>query len=253
LVVNAATGAVVQRIESDAWGNVLSDSNPGFQPFIFAGGVFDNDTRLTHFGFRDYDSSSGRWLSPEPLMQDPMYVRQMAEDGMGVPTYAYALNNPVRYVDSDGLKPGDAFRTGEAAAVDALNWVSDWFAPEVEWGGTIYRGANDALGREQWYATEPVTRWQPHSCYPSDSPPPSGFTPAAYYHVHPNSPVFSREDKTTPRPDAMRRPDGSIVLGGSSQGRWVEKELQGPRPPQRLILRPRGLELRLSPFTGLQP
>jgi RHS repeat-associated protein len=102
LVVNAATGAVVQRVESDAWGNVLSDSNPGFQPFIFAGGMFDNDTRLTHFGFRDYDSSSGSWLSPEPLLQSPMYVRRMAQSGMSVPTYSYALNNPVRYVDPDG-------------------------------------------------------------------------------------------------------------------------------------------------------
>jgi RHS repeat-associated protein len=103
LVVNATTGAVVQRIESDVWGNVLSDSNPGFQPFVFAGGVFDNDTRLTHFGFRDYDASSGSWLSPEPMLQDPKWVRRESERGFSAPTYAYARNNSIRYTDPTGL------------------------------------------------------------------------------------------------------------------------------------------------------
>ncbi len=103
LVVNEATGAVAQRIECDAWGNVVSDSNPGFQPFIFAGGVFDNDTRLTHFGFRDYDSTIGSWLSPEPLSRSPRYVAGMAKVGMSVPTYSYAASNPIRYIDPTGL------------------------------------------------------------------------------------------------------------------------------------------------------
>lgn len=46
-----------------------------------------------------------RYLSPEPLLQDPAYVSAMAERGMSVPTYAYALNNPQRYVDPDGRNP----------------------------------------------------------------------------------------------------------------------------------------------------
>ena len=37
LVVNAATGEVVQRMDYDAFGRVLQDTNPGFQPFGFAG------------------------------------------------------------------------------------------------------------------------------------------------------------------------------------------------------------------------
>jgi hypothetical protein len=44
LVVNTATGAVAERIDYDEFGNLLTDSAPGTQPFGFAGGLRDLDT-----------------------------------------------------------------------------------------------------------------------------------------------------------------------------------------------------------------
>jgi YD repeat-containing protein len=44
LVVNVATGQVVQRLDYDAFGRMILDTNPGFQPFGFAGGLYDPDT-----------------------------------------------------------------------------------------------------------------------------------------------------------------------------------------------------------------
>src|SRR5262249_16149756 len=44
IVVNTATGEVVERMDYDTSGNVSLDSNPGFQPFGFAGGVSDPET-----------------------------------------------------------------------------------------------------------------------------------------------------------------------------------------------------------------
>lgn len=38
-VVDSTTGAVAQSLEYDAFGRVLSDSAPGFQPFGFARGI----------------------------------------------------------------------------------------------------------------------------------------------------------------------------------------------------------------------
>jgi uncharacterized protein RhaS with RHS repeats len=59
LVVDSTSGAVVQRMDYDSFGQVLADSSPGFQPFGFAGGLWDRDTGLVRFGARDYDPSVG--------------------------------------------------------------------------------------------------------------------------------------------------------------------------------------------------
>jgi RHS repeat-associated protein len=93
LVVNAATGSVAQRIDYDEWGNVVADSNPGLQPFGFAGGLYDRDTGLVRFGARDYDPHTGRWLR-----KDPIRFR-----GGDTNLYAYAAGNPVTLSDPLGL------------------------------------------------------------------------------------------------------------------------------------------------------
>ncbi len=96
-VVDTATGEVVQTLDYDAWGRVLVDSNPGFQPFGYAGGLYDGDTGLVRFGARDYDPETGTWLTPEPL-----------GFAAGDNFYAYAAGNPVAYNDPTGLAPSRA-------------------------------------------------------------------------------------------------------------------------------------------------
>jgi len=67
LVVDTVMGVVVQRMDYDAFGNVISDTFPGFQPFGFAGGIWDRDTELVRFGARDYDPAVGRWTAKDPI------------------------------------------------------------------------------------------------------------------------------------------------------------------------------------------
>ncbi len=93
MVVNAETGDIAQEIEYDVWGNVLSDSNPNFQPFYFAGGLYDTDTKLTRFGARDYDAETGRWTAKDPI----------GFAGGLTSLYDYVGGDPVNFVDPSGL------------------------------------------------------------------------------------------------------------------------------------------------------
>jgi len=52
-------------MDYDEWGRAVLDTNPGFQPFGFAGGLHDRDTGLVRFGARDYDPETGRWTAKD--------------------------------------------------------------------------------------------------------------------------------------------------------------------------------------------
>ena len=93
IVVNATSGAVAQRLDYDAFGRVTLNTNPGFQPFGFAGGLYDDDTKLTHFGARDYDAETGRWISRDPLLFE----------GNDDNLYVYVGNDPINARDPSGL------------------------------------------------------------------------------------------------------------------------------------------------------
>jgi len=93
LVVNASTGEIVQRMDYDAFGRVSQDTNPGFQPFGFAGGIYDQLTGFVRFGARDYDPETGRWMSKDPI----------GFDGGDVNLYTYVLNDPINWLDVTGL------------------------------------------------------------------------------------------------------------------------------------------------------
>jgi RHS repeat-associated protein len=93
LVVDTVSGEVKQRIDCDVWGKVTSNSNPGFQPFGFAGGLLDSDTELTRFGAREYDAESGRWASKDP-------IGFAGEDSN---LFAYVAKQPLDFVDPTGL------------------------------------------------------------------------------------------------------------------------------------------------------
>jgi len=93
LVVDAATGNVAERIDYDEYGVVIKDTNPGFQPFGFAGGITDTHTGLVRFGARDYDPESARWTSKDPL----------GFNGSLSNFFSYSLFDPGNRADATGL------------------------------------------------------------------------------------------------------------------------------------------------------
>jgi len=117
LVVNTTDGTIAQRLDYDEFGNVLIDTNPGFQPFGFAGGLYDQDTKLVRFGARDYDSNSGRWTAKDPILFG----------GGDTNLYGYVLNDPVNLVDPTGAQGSSTKSSsggsncGDAPLLDAPN------------------------------------------------------------------------------------------------------------------------------------
>ncbi|MDX6851396.1 DUF1566 domain-containing protein [Gilvimarinus sp. SDUM040013] len=88
------SGGVVKILRYDSYGNVIEDSNPNFDlPFGFAGGLFDKDTGLIRFGFRDYAPEIGRWTARDPI----------GFSGGDTNLYGYVLGNPVGFIDSNGM------------------------------------------------------------------------------------------------------------------------------------------------------
>lgn len=72
---------------------MIQDTSPGFQPFGFAGGLYDADTNLVHFGARDYLASVGRWTAKDPILFA----------GGDINVYGYVMNDPINRTDSTGM------------------------------------------------------------------------------------------------------------------------------------------------------
>lgn len=92
LIVDTAVGTTMQRMDYDEFGNVTLDTNPGFQPFGFAGGLYDSQTKLVHFGSRDYDPEVARWTAKD----------SSRFNGGDTNLYRYAFGDPVNFRDPKG-------------------------------------------------------------------------------------------------------------------------------------------------------
>jgi RHS repeat-associated protein len=152
LVVNVngstASGSVVQRIDYDAWGNVTNTPTSFDQPFGFAGGLWDRDTGLVHFGAREYDPVTGRWLQ-----KDPIRFR-----GGDTNLYAYVGGDPVNRIDPSGrvgVRVGGTAnwmhwvvgaQAGAGVFIDYDPWANElsggvYFQEGAMAGGGLYVGA----------------------------------------------------------------------------------------------------------------
>jgi len=124
LVINTTGGTIVQQMDYDEFGKVINDTNPGFQPLGFAGGLYDRDTGLTRFGARDYDPHSGRWTAKDPI----------GFDGEDTNLYAYVENDPINGLDPIGLYNFDEFLwdtsnffagMGDTISMGLTDWIRD--------------------------------------------------------------------------------------------------------------------------------
>ncbi len=127
-VVNVADGSIAQQLDYDEFGRVLLDTAPGFQPFGFAGGLYDADTRLVRFGARDYSAETGQWLARDPI----------GFAGGQTSLYAYAGQDPVNLIDPFGAQPSggkkcDCFSDVYNLPFDPSKYTAGGVGPSFGW------------------------------------------------------------------------------------------------------------------------
>jgi RHS repeat-associated protein len=133
-LVTDGSGTVKRRIDmlpfgydiGSSWGQrstVAGYQSPDtFNP-KFTGKVRDYESGLglDYFGARYLSSAQGRFTSPDPMM-----ASAHASDPQSWNRYAYARNNPLKYVDPDGLEvPADCANDNKCTIVVKVNVIYD--------------------------------------------------------------------------------------------------------------------------------
>lgn len=103
LTVLTADGTVAARFTYGPFGEILSSEGAAAADYDrrFNGKQFDDISRLSYYGYRYYDRLSQTFSQADPLYR---FAPDAAwDDPRRAQLYAFSLNNPLRYVDLDGL------------------------------------------------------------------------------------------------------------------------------------------------------
>ncbi|MBS1799667.1 MAG: RHS repeat protein [Acidobacteria bacterium] len=121
-VRTSSTGAVEGTYQSLSFGDGFSASGTDNDAYHFA--ALDRDADDTqHAQFRQYSSTQGRWMSP-----DPYHGSYDASNPQSFNRYTYVLNNPLEMVDPSGLdyctvSSGTAYQSASDCAQAGGTWI----------------------------------------------------------------------------------------------------------------------------------
>jgi RHS repeat-associated protein len=115
IVIDKATGELVERTTYQAFGATESDYRPQRwdtyrEDYRFTGKEEDAEVGLTYFGERFYAAALGRWMSPDPLAVHDL--------GADLNLYAYVHGNVFKAVDPLGLQDEPGHLTLPTVCID---------------------------------------------------------------------------------------------------------------------------------------
>ncbi|MEM2592840.1 MAG: RHS repeat-associated core domain-containing protein, partial [Thermofilaceae archaeon] len=174
-----ASGQVQFAASYDAFGDLIS----GIADLYDWNGAYHHRADpltggLVQVGIRWYDPYVGRFLQ-----RDPAYA---------APVYSYCGNDPINAVDILGWKPGDKYKSPDAAAKRAIQDVWDQHYDDLhrrEYGGWIYKNPDGS------YSYTPPHKGGKTRVEPPLGDIPEGATRVGGYHTHPWTMYPSEPDK----------------------------------------------------------
>jgi RHS repeat-associated protein len=110
-VITNATGTVCYEADFYPYGGERAVTTTCSQNYKFTGKERDAETGNDNFGARYYPNNLGRFLTPDPLM-----ASGRASNPQSWNRYAYTLNNPVRFIDPNGLQEQPCATTDQECA-----------------------------------------------------------------------------------------------------------------------------------------
>ena len=105
LAVVSEDGLSKTRFAYGPYGEILAEEGSNAQAISrrFNGKPLDRVSGLSYYGRRYYDPLTLNWTQTDPLYE--VSPHSAIEETRRLALYAFAYNNPVRYVDPDGLDP----------------------------------------------------------------------------------------------------------------------------------------------------
>ncbi len=137
----AATNTAGTRLWKEnyrPYGDRLKKQDDGSNKLWFSGKSFDETTGLSYFGARYYDPKVGRFMGidPQGFVESSLHSSNR---------YAYANNNPYKFVDPNGESPVLIVMGIGALVGGGVNAAMQYYATgDVQWGGI--GGVFDAAG-----------------------------------------------------------------------------------------------------------
>ncbi len=95
-------GNVIEQKDYLPYGKINSEESFADNDYGYIGKELDSETDLNYFEQRYYDSSLGKFITPDPLLTVP--PKDILSDPQQLNSYSYGRGNPLRFVDKTGEK-----------------------------------------------------------------------------------------------------------------------------------------------------
>jgi RHS repeat-associated protein len=143
-----SSGNEVVTYSYDTWGKLLSIGGTlastvgAANPFRYRGYYYDTETGLYYLQSRYYNPELGRFISKD----DPSY--HDGQDAIGSNLYAYANNNPVMNVDTNGH--ASKFYWLSQILINVADMVASVYTYRIS-AGVVYVGSRYVCAAAYWY------------------------------------------------------------------------------------------------------